>query len=196
MNANVLIVGVGGQGTILASDILAAAALEAGLDARKSEIHGMSQRGGSVSSHVRFSPRVFSPVIPDGEADILVALEEMEAARWLGMLKPGARLIISGTRILPVGAAEYPEGIVPALIKNGYTCTYISPEVLHARAGGMKYENVCILGLLSRLLDFPDSAWYAAIERLVPTGSFEANRAAFDAGRVHDDSDTKDRLST
>jgi indolepyruvate ferredoxin oxidoreductase beta subunit len=179
---NVLIVSVGGQGTILASDIVTAAALEAGLDAKKSEIHGMSQRGGSVSSHVRFAQVVFSPVIPNGEVDILVALEEMEAARWLSMLKPGARLIISGTRILPAGAAEYPEGIVPALKEKGRDIIFIPADTLKERAGGQKYENVCILGLLSRFLDFPNLAWYAAIERLVPAGTFDANRAAFDAG--------------
>ena len=180
--ANVLIVGVGGQGTILASDILAAAALDAGLDAKKSEIHGMSQRGGSVFSHVRFSKKVFSPVIPDGEVDILVSLEEMETARWLHLLKPEAKLIIAGTRILPSGVTEYPEGIVPAIKEAGYACTYVSADALLRRAGGIQYSNVCILGILSRVLFFPDSVWYGAIERFVPPGTFDANRAAFDAG--------------
>ena len=105
---NILIVGVGGQGTILASDILCAAAMNAGLDAKKSEIHGMSQRGGSVFSHVRYAPRVYSPVIPRGQVDIIVALEEMEAARWIDWLVPGGRLVVSGTRILPANVQTYP----------------------------------------------------------------------------------------
>jgi len=181
-HGNVLIVGVGGQGTNLASDILAAAAIEAGLDAKKSEIHGMSQRGGSVFSHVRFSEKVYSPVIPEGEVDILVSLEEMETARWLNLLKTDAKLIISGTRILPAGVTEYPEGIVPAIKQAGYSCSFIPAETLAKSAGGIQYENVFILGLLSRMLNFPVSAWYAAIEKSVPAGTFAANRAAFDAG--------------
>jgi len=182
LQGNVLIVGVGGQGTILASDILAAAALDAGLDAKKSEIHGMSQRGGSVFSHVRFSEKVSSPVIPEGEADILVALEEMEAARWLGMLRPDAKILISGARILPAGAAEYPEGITAAIRGLGYACAHIPEGTIHEKAGGAKYGNLLILGLLSCIIRFPAQAWYAAIERLVPSGTFAANRDAFDAG--------------
>lgn len=180
---NILIVGVGGQGTILASDILCAAAMEAGLDAKKSEIHGMSQRGGSVFSHVRFAPKVHSPVIPHGEVDILMALEEMEAARWIDWLVPGGSLIVSGTRILPANVETYPEGIAEELKKRVSSCSYIPAERLLEAAGNEKYVNVFILGAASKEIDFPESAWYSAIERLVPQGTYEPNRAAFIAGR-------------
>ena len=180
---NILIVGVGGQGTILASDILCAAAMEAGLDAKKSEIHGMSQRGGSVFSHVRFAPKVYSPVIPKGRVDILVGLEEMEAARWLDWLDTAGRLVVAGTRILPANVEKYPEGIADQLVALHPGCVYIPEAQLLAAAGNVKYVNVCLLGAASRGIDFPEAAWYSAIERLVPSGTFEANRAAFDAGR-------------
>ena len=181
--ANILIVGVGGQGTILASDILCAAAMEAGLDAKKSEIHGMSQRGGSVFSHVRFAPKVHSPVIPMGKVDVLVALEEMEAARWVDWLAPTGRMVVSGTRILPANVTAYPEGIVDALKQRVSACLHIPADRLLEAAGSEKYVNVFLLGAASKGIDFPESAWYAAIERLVPPGTADANKAAFIAGR-------------
>jgi len=126
---------------------------------------------------------VYSPVIPRGQVDIIVALEEMEAARWIDWLVPGGRLVVSGTRILPANVQTYPEGIVDELKKRAPSCLFIPADRLLAAAGNEKYVNVFILGAASKGIDFPESAWYSAIERLVPPGTYEANRAAFIAGR-------------
>ena len=180
---NVLIVGVGGQGTILASDILVEAAVRAGHDAKKSEIHGMSQRGGSVFSHVRFGKTVYSPVIPKGEADFLVSLEEMETLRWQPFLNAGTRLILSTTRILPPTATEYPEGIIEALEKEFSNTSVVEADTLALDAGNKQVSNVVLLGVLAKFLDFSDDVWKDTLKACVPGGLFDVNWEAFEKGR-------------
>ena len=181
---NILIVGVGGQGIILASDILTQAALNAGHDAKKSEIHGMSQRGGSVFSHIRYGEKVFSCVIPEGSADLIVALEEMEALRWLAYCGPQTRAIVTRTRINPANVVDYPEGVSDELKRVFSSVVMVEPEELAAKSGGAKYLNTAILGVASRTVDFPESAWREAIEKLTPAGTAEQNWKAFQAGRT------------
>lgn len=180
---NILLVGVGGQGIILASDLLAQAALNAGLDAKKSEIHGMSQRGGSVFSHVRFGSKVFSPVIPEGTADVLVALEEMEALRWLQYCGKKTQLIVCRTRINPPNVDQYPAGVAGDLRKTFKSTVMIDPVAFAQACGGQKFVNTAILGVLAGSLDFPESAWKAAVDKLTPEGTAGKNWNAFLAGK-------------
>lgn len=180
---SVLIVGVGGQGTILASNILTQAAINAGLDSKKSEIHGMSQRGGSVFSHVRFGKKVHSPVIPLNQADILVSLEEMETARWLDYVNGESNLIILNHRILPANVSVYPEGIIDEIKTKYKNVTIIDQESMLEKIGNSKYLNVFLLGVVSKFLAIPETAWQAAIKDLVPAGTFEKNYEAFTAGK-------------
>ena len=180
---NVLIAGVGGQGAILASNILSSAALAAGFDVKKSEIHGMSQRGGSVFSHIRFGDKVHSAVIPQGEVDVFLALEEMESLRWISHLNPESKLVVSSTRILPSMVEEYPEGIVESLKKNYSNCISIDAKALTEKAGHMKYLNVALIGAVSGYLGISDDAWKQAIEEEVPAGTADDNWNAFLAGR-------------
>lgn len=181
---NILLVGVGGQGIILASDLFTQAALNAGHDAKKSEIHGMSQRGGAVFSHVRFGPRIYSPVIPENEADVLIALESMEALRWLCYCGAGTRLIVCQTRINPANVEEYPAGVEDELQRlfKGRIVS-LDPAALAAQCGGQKYLNTAILGVAADIAGFPDEAWRDAIEKLTPAGTGEQNWQAFLAGR-------------
>jgi indolepyruvate ferredoxin oxidoreductase beta subunit len=179
---NILMVGVGGQGIILASDILTLAAMYAGHDAKKSEIHGMSQRGGSVFSHIRYGEKVHSPTIAEGEADILFSLEEMETLRWLNYAGTHSIVIALRTRIKPAMVEQYPEGIEEELRRRCKTLKYIEPEQLRGEIENVKYFNVALLGVLAELLDLPEESWRRAIEERVPKGSFEGNWKAFQAG--------------
>jgi indolepyruvate ferredoxin oxidoreductase beta subunit len=180
---NILMVGVGGQGIILASDIITLAAMKACCDAKKSEIHGMSQRGGSVFSHVRFGKKVYSPVIPECGADILVSLEEMETLRWLGHTHQGTKLIFAKNRILPANVHEYPHGIEKELLSRFSNAVAVDPEAVTAQTGNQKFVSTAILGKLSTFVDFPASAWEEAITELVPSGTAEGNLKAFAAGK-------------
>lgn len=181
---NILIVGVGGQGTILASNIITYAAMNAGLDAKKSEIHGMSQRGGSVFSHVRFGEKVSSPVIPKGKVDVLVSLEEMETARWTEYLNKDSKVIILKNRILPANVTEYPEGIIAELAAEFVNTIVIDPKEYTEKLGSEKFLNVFQLGALSNYVaSISNDNWKNAIEELVPQGTFEKNHEAFIAGK-------------
>jgi indolepyruvate ferredoxin oxidoreductase beta subunit len=180
---NILMVGVGGQGIILASDILTLAAMLAGHDAKKSEIHGMSQRGGSVFSHIRYGEKVHSPTIAEGAADILLSLEEMETLRWLNYAGTHSVVITLQTRIKPAMVNQYPEGLEEELRRRCGSLTYIEPEQLKGKIENIKYFNVALLGVLAVLLDLPEESWRAAIEERVPKGSFEGNWKAFQAGK-------------
>jgi indolepyruvate ferredoxin oxidoreductase beta subunit len=180
---NILMVGVGGQGIITASDIITLAAVFSGYDAKKSEIHGMSQRGGSVFSHIRFGKKIYSPVIPAGEADILISLEEMETLRWLDYTNKETTVIVLDTRITPAEVKEYPSGITDEL-KNKYrNFVLINTEELKGRAGNILYLNVALLGLLSNFLDFPESSWRQAIKDEIPEAFFDDNWRAFISGK-------------
>ena len=180
---NVLMAGVGGQGIVLASDILSLAALYAGHDVKKSEIRGMSQRGGSVFSHIRFGDTVCSPVIREGSADIFLSLEEMETLRWLSYLKSDTRIIFTKTRIHPPNGAGYPENIEQEIRNKFKNSITIDPGRIGEKTGNVKFLNTALLGMVSRFLDFPDKAWQRSIHEQVPDGTYEQNRAAFAVGK-------------
>ncbi len=184
-----LLTGVGGQGTLLASNVLAEVGMALGYDVKKAEVHGMSQRGGSVVSHVRWGEQVFSPVIPDGEADVLISFEKLEALRFLRGLKPGGLLLVNDYQIVPVtvssGSDEYPsdETIRQAFAQVTDRVRWIPAIALAEELGNAKVANVVMLGALSRLLDLPDEPWLTVIEQRVPKKFLELNRAAFRLGR-------------
>ena len=186
-NVNILICGVGGQGVLLAGDIVAEAAMAAGFDAKKSEVHGMAQRGGSVVSHVRYGERVRSPLIRQGEADVVLSFEEMETARYLDFLRPGGAVIVNRQQVLPMtvatGKAEYPADIadkVKALVPGTVLCP--GPE-LAEKAGSPKTINMVLLGALSKRLELPAEKWLETITRRVPPKTVDMNKKAFELGR-------------
>lgn len=182
---NILLVGVGGQGTILASKILSAGLVEAGYDVKMSEIHGMSQRGGNVSTQVRFGEEVFSPIIGKGEADVIVAFEKMEALRWLEYLKPEGRLVINDYEIpsgpILMGAAEYPEGILEEL-KSKANVSVFGASAIAEQLGNSKTMNIVLLGALTKALSLPDVNWEKAIRDNVKKSFVDINIKAFQEG--------------
>jgi indolepyruvate ferredoxin oxidoreductase beta subunit len=184
---NVLVVGVGGQGVLLASEVLAEVALLSGLDVKKSEVHGMAQRGGSVVSHVRFGRKVHSPLIELGEADFLVSFEKLETLRYLGHLHPGSWVLINDQEVLPLpvssGKARYPGGVEKTVRKAGLQVKVIDGPDLAERAGNRRAVNSVVLGVLSQLLSFPEEAWSAALQGHVPPRHLTANMSAFRLGR-------------
>lgn len=184
---SILIVGVGGQGTILASKILAGVAQKKGYDVKVAEIHGMSQRGGSVFTQVRYGQKVTSPVIPLGEADILLSFEKLEALRWLSYVKDNAHILINDQQIDPMpvitGAAAYPD--VLAEIAGKYPNTAIINGLKKAvQAGSVKAVNMVLLGYLSGILEFKHDTWLEVIQETVNPRYFEVNLRAFEAGRA------------
>lgn len=184
---NVLIVGVGGQGVLLASEALAEAAAMKGLQIKKSEVHGMAQRGGSVVSHVRFGRRVYSPLIPRGEADFLVSFEKLEALRYLEYLHRDSWALVNDQEIYPLpvstGRAEYPKGIDRVIRKAGIRCRMVDGIGLAARSGNVRAVNSVILGVLSKFLPFDIETWKKALQLHVPERHLDANLKAFDLGR-------------
>lgn len=179
---NVLLVGVGGQGVVLASDILAAAALEAGWDVKKSEIHGMSQRGGSVFSHVRFGPTVHSPTIPMGEVDVLASLERMETLRWAGWAHPGAAVCYIDHVIHPQGVKTYDPAVDDEVARLFATTIRFDDHDLKKHISA-KVKNTALLGAVSLLVPIPEKAFLTAMARYVPAGTVDVNAAAFAVGR-------------
>jgi len=178
-NFNILIIGVGGQGIILASNIISRLALIHGLDIKKNEIHGMSQRGGSVFSHIRFGEKVYSPIIPEGEVDILISLEEMETIRWIEFLNKDTKIFLTDTRILPAEVKEYPENIKEELQNKFKNFFIINQKNILEKVGKPKFINTGILGYVSNHLQFNENEWKESIKEEVPEGSFEENWAAF-----------------
>ncbi len=176
---NILIVGVGGQGIILASNIISRLALIKGLDVKKNEIHGMSQRGGSVFSHIRFGKKVYSPTIPEGEVDVLISLEEMETIRWIEFLNKDSKIFFMDTQILPSEVKEYPENIVNELKSKFENVFIINQKDILEKVGKPKFVNTGILGFVSNFLDFSEGEWKQAIEEEAPAGSFDENCEAF-----------------
>jgi indolepyruvate ferredoxin oxidoreductase beta subunit len=183
---DILLVGVGGQGTILASRILAHVGQAAGYDIKVSEIHGMAQRGGSVVTQVRMGKKVYSPLIEEGRADVILAFEKLEALRWLSYLKPGGSLLVNDQAIFPVpvlaGIAQYPEDI------NGYLKAKVKDTVvvdalgMARECGNAKAANVVLVGLLAKRLPFPEEKWQEALAARVPSKFLELNKRAFAAG--------------
>lgn len=183
---SIMIVGVGGQGTLLASKLIGAVLVGAGYDVKVSEVHGMSQRGGSVVTYVRYGEAVCSPVIEAGGADIILAFEKLEAARYLNCLKKGGLMIMNDHRIDPMpvitGAAEYPADIPGQLQAAPIDFVSCSAFELARKAGGVKSANVVLIGLLARHMEFGKEAWQEAIKATVPEKFLEMNLAAFDLG--------------
>jgi indolepyruvate ferredoxin oxidoreductase beta subunit len=184
-NKNIMIVGVGGQGTLLASRILGNAVIGAGLDVKVSEVHGMSQRGGSVVTYVKYGEKVQSPIVDKGSADIILAFEELEAYRSLPYLKKGGRMIVNTQQINPmpviIGAAEYPENICEKLQKI-CDLTTVDAASLATEAGSIKAVNVVLIGVMATSTDIPYEDWIETIRNTVPPKFVELNIKAFDLG--------------
>ena len=184
---NIMIVGVGGQGSLLASKLLGYLLLNEGYDVKVSEVHGMSQRGGSVVTYVRYGDRVASPVIDEGEADYIVSFELLEAARWLPFLKPDGQIVTNIQQIDPMpvvtGAMEYPEDLVQKMRDAGAKVDAMDCVALAQEAGTVKAVNLVLLGRLSHYFEFPDEVWQNAIEACVPQKFLEINRKAFELGK-------------
>ena len=185
---NLMIVGVGGQGSLLASKLLGHLLLSRGYDVKVSEVHGMSQRGGSVVTFVRFGDRVYSPVVDRGEADFIVSFEKLEAARWLSHLKKGGRVVVNTQEIEPMpvitGLAQYPQDLVEKMRAQGAQVDALDCLSLAEQAGSAKAVNIVLMGRLSRYFpDLPEQAWQEAITACVPEKYLELNRRAFALGR-------------
>lgn len=185
MTKSILLVGVGGQGTILASKLLTTGLMEAGYDVKMSEIHGMSQRGGSVSSQVRYGEKVESPVIEICGADILVSFEQMEAARWISYLKPGSRVVVNDYKInsMPIlnGKVDYPEGIIEAL-KEVADVTLIDATTKALELGNAKVMNIILLGSLVKLMNLENIDWEKIIRENVKERFIDINIKALKVG--------------
>ncbi|AFM40524.1 2-oxoacid:ferredoxin oxidoreductase, gamma subunit [Desulfosporosinus acidiphilus SJ4] len=186
MNKKVMLVGVGGQGTILTSKILAEGLLRAGYDVKMSEIHGMAQRGGSVTTHIIFGKKVASPIIDKGEADVLVAFEKVEALRYIDHLKLGGTIILNDHEIYSQtvlsGAEAYPQGIIENLQKAVDHVVTLKAVAIAEQAGNVKTQNIVLLGALVNVLDLKDIPWQEVIQDLVPAKLLEVNLRAFQAG--------------
>ena len=169
MTKNVMIVGVGGQGSLLASKLLGYLLLNEGYDVKVSEVHGMSQRGGSVVTYVRFGEKVYSPVIDKGEADFIVSFEKLEAARYVEYLKKGGRIVVNTQEIDPMpvitGAASYPENLIDKMEAEGIAVDAMDCLSLAEQAGSAKAVNLVLMGRLSRYFDIPEEKWNSAIEK-------------------------------
>ena len=183
---NIMIVGVGGQGSLLASKLLGRLLMNEGYDAKVSEVHGMSQRGGSVVTYVRYGDKVYSPVIDVGQADFIVSFEILEAARWMGYLAPGGRIITNTQQIDPMpvitGAATYPENLPEKMETAGAEVDALDALALASEAGSAKAVNIVMMGRLSKYFEFPKEAWTKALEETVPERFLELNRKAFELG--------------
>ncbi len=183
---NIMIVGVGGQGTLLTSRILGGIALDGGYDVKLSEVHGMAQRGGSVVTFVRYGEKVAEPIVEEGQADLLIAFERLEALRYLHFLKKDGIVVVNDQRIDPItvvtGMAEYPEAILENMKKEHPVFSIDAMKEAKA-LGNPKVFNILVLGMASRHMDFSEDAWLKAIEKTVPPKTIEINQKAFQIGR-------------
>ena len=184
---NVLLAGVGGQGVLLGSEVLAEVAALAGCEVKKSEVHGMAQRGGSVVSHLRFGSEVFSPLIARGAADYLVSFERLETLRYLDFLHQGSVVLVNNQQILPlpvsVGKAAYPLDIEARLRATGVRSCFVDGHAIALAAGNAKAVNAVILGALSRIMSFDTGLWAEALRHQIPPRLLELNLRAFALGR-------------
>ena len=185
MTKNIMIVGVGGQGTLLTSRILGNIILQAGFDVKLSEVHGMAQRGGSVVTFVRYGECVAEPIVEEGQADVLIAFERLEALRYAHFLKKDGVLIVNDYRIDPItvvtGAAQYPDNILEDL-KKQYKVISINAMEEAKKLGNPKTFNVIVLGLAAKHMDFTEEEWLKVIENTVPPKTVEINKQAFKQG--------------
>ena len=184
---NIMIVGVGGQGSLLASKLLGRLLLTKGYDIKVSEVHGMSQRGGSVVTYVRFGDKVYSPIVDKGEADFIVSFELLEAARYTEDLKPGGKIVTSTQQINPMpvitGAAQYPDELVAKIQAAGMDIDAFDALALAEQAGSSKAVNIVLMGRLSKYFDFSEEEWMDAIRQSVPEKFLSLNQTAFKLGR-------------
>lgn len=184
---NVLIVGVGGQGVLLASEMLCEVAKVMGLDAKKSEVHGMSQRGGVVTSHVRFGTKVHSPLITEGEADVILAFEVAEGLRWVHYLRPGGTMIVNEQKMMPpiitTGKFSYPEGAEAAIRARVPNTKVVDAYPIALKLGNARLVNTILLGVLSNAIDLEESKWLQVVEKMSPKGTGDINKKAFLEGR-------------
>ena len=185
---NIMIVGVGGQGSLLASKMLGHLLVAQGYDVKVSEVHGMSQRGGSVVTYVRFGDKVYSPIIDKGEADYIVSFELLEAARWIEYLKPTGTIVTNTQQMEPMpviaGLAKYPENLVEKMRALGVTVDAMDCLALAEQAGSPKAVNMVLMGRLSHYFpDIPPEAWQASLEANVPPKVLDLNKVAFALGR-------------
>jgi indolepyruvate ferredoxin oxidoreductase, beta subunit len=183
---DILIVGVGGQGTLLASRVLGKMAKSLGYDVRLSEVHGMAQRGGSVVTHVRYGEKVFAPVIDDGSADVILAFEKLEALRWMGRLKNNGRMFIGSQEIAPMpvitGAEQYPADIEQRIHAAVPNAVFVDALKLATGAGSAKAVNIVLLGVMAKHMGLDKQAFLSAIRDAVPPKFLDMNLEAFEKG--------------
>jgi len=187
ITTNILVAGVGGQGVILASDIMCEVFMEAGYDVKKSEVHGMAMRGGIVTSHFRFGKKVYSPLIKEGEADILFAFEQLEGLRWVNHLRLNGKIVMNDHKVNPpavnLGEMEYPKAIpkmIRSKIKNFYL---VKGTEIALQLGDVRAANVVLLGAISKFFELNEDLWLKTILNYLPAKVHELNKKAFSAGR-------------
>ena len=187
MKADIILSGVGGQGILSIAAVIGEAALKEGLYMKQAEVHGMSQRGGSVVTYVRFGEKVYSPIIDKGEADFIVSFEKLEAARYVEYLRPDGRIVVNTQEIDPmpviIGAAQYPENLIEKMEALGIKVDAMDCLSLAEEAGSSKAVNIVLMGRLSKYFDIPVEKWQKAIEECVPAKFVELNHKAFALGR-------------
>ena len=183
---SIMIVGVGGQGSLLASKLLGRLLVDEGYDVKVSEVHGMSQRGGSVVTYVRYGEKVYSPIITEGEADFIISFEKLEAARYAKYLKKDGRIIVNTQQIDPmpviIGAAEYPEDVLDELTSKGLNVEALDALTPATAAGSAKAVNIVLMGRAAKYFDIPYDSWIKAIENTVAPKFIEMNKKAFQLG--------------
>ena len=183
---NVLIVGVGGQGTLFAGKVIGEVAEKSGLSVKQSEVHGMAQRGGSVVTYVRIGDQVISPLIEKGEADLIVAFEQLEALRWIGFLKPNGLVIVNEQKISPmpviIGAAKYPADVFDRMDRAGVQTVRVDAPAIAAQSGNPNAVNIVLLGMLANRLPMARELWLDAIAAKSPAAFVTANQEAFNKG--------------
>ena len=187
MTKNIMIVGVGGQGTLLASKLLGQILLSEGYDVKVSEVHGMSQRGGSVVTYVRYGDKVYSPIIDKGQADFIISFELLEAARYVEYLKKGGKIIVNTQEIDPMpvitGSAKYPENILEKIKALNIDVDGFDALDVAIKAGSTKAVNIAIMGRFSKYLDFSEEKWEETLNKCVPEKFIDINKKAFELGR-------------
>ena len=185
---SILLAGVGGQGILRASDILCHVMMESGLDVKKSEVHGMAQRGGCVTSHVRYGPKVYSPISKKSDVDILISFEKLETLRYLDFMKSECSIIINEREIYPpsvnLGDAIYPSNIIESVKKIFKSVKVVNANSIAIKAGDIRMENIALLGVLSLYLQFDISLWEKVIRESFPSKATEGNLKAFHMGRA------------
>lgn len=183
---NIMIVGVGGQGSLLASRLLGNVLLNEGFDVKVSEVHGMSQRGGSVVTYVRYGKKVYSPVIDKGEADYIISFEKLEAARYLAYLKQGGKMIVNTQEIDPmpvvIGATTYPENLIDKMTAQGAEVISVDALEVAEQVGNAKATNIVLMGVLAKQMEFETAIWERALEACVPKKFLALNQEAFAKG--------------